>query len=340
MPAKIIYSEEQKQELIDLYVNQRISISKIVESGKFPGSEDVIRRNLHSWGINSMINPGSTISDFQKEIVEPWLNGESLNNLSKQYHTNKSTLSKKLKDLGYEVINKHNALKIDETVFDVIDTEEKAYWLGFLYADGNISSITDPTKKTQYRVTINLKESDSNHLRKFNKFIGHINDNVKFNKGGCGSDIQCHWQINNQHLWESLNRLGCVPNKSLIITFPNEEIFTSKFLIRHFLRGYFDGDGCITYNKRKYDVIPRLSVLGTKDFIENFQKITECYNSPIQELCTKNYYNLKCNVEDSRKLMHYLYDNCSIYLDRKYKRFLLLDTNPTIKEFERLDDFE
>lgn len=38
--------------------------------------------------------------------------------------------------------------------------------------------------------------------------------------------------------------------------------------------------------------------------------------------------------------MHYLYDDCSIYLDRKYKRFLLLATNPTIKEFERLDDFE
>ena len=68
----------------------------------------------------------------------------------------------------------------DEHSFDVIDTEEKAYWLGFLYADGNVSN-------TKNEVGITLQSSDIKHLYKFKTFlksskIPTLNVSEKYNR--------------------------------------------------------------------------------------------------------------------------------------------------------------
>ena len=90
-------------------------------------------------------------------------NKRSLTKLGTKYKIDRRTISKYLKDNGYEVINTQNRCRIDETVFDTIDTEEKAYWLGFLYADGNINS-------KEYKLEINLCANDWQHLKKFQDF--------------------------------------------------------------------------------------------------------------------------------------------------------------------------
>ena len=69
-----------------------------------------------------------------------------------------------LQENGIEVINYQNLTKFNENVFDSIDTEEKAYWLGFIFADGYIS-----LKGNSFELS--LKGSDSEHLDKFNKFM-------------------------------------------------------------------------------------------------------------------------------------------------------------------------
>ena len=69
-----------------------------------------------------------------------------------------------------------NKTKFNENIFDCIDTEEKAYWLGFIFADGSIRS------NGSFIFELSLKGSDINHLHKFNTFMGHIKDNVKIGK--------------------------------------------------------------------------------------------------------------------------------------------------------------
>ena len=86
----------------------------------------------------------------------------SLTKLATKYNITRWTLTKKLRELGIEIVNRQNKAKFDEHIFDNIDTEEKAYWLGFIYADGNISSITENTKR--YEFELSLKGSDINHL--------------------------------------------------------------------------------------------------------------------------------------------------------------------------------
>ncbi len=111
--------------------------------------------------------------------------------------TTRQTLAKHFRELGVEIINKQNRLKFDNTVFDCIDTEEKAYWLGFIFADGYISS--DSLKgKSRYLLEISLKASDKNHLDKFNKFMKHENANkVTIEDAKCGKVIckRCRWYV-------------------------------------------------------------------------------------------------------------------------------------------------
>ncbi|MGM9535052.1 MAG: hypothetical protein ACI3VR_07355, partial [Intestinibacter sp.] len=67
---------------------------------------------------------------------------------------------------------KWNRPKFNEHIFDVIDTEEKAYWLGFIFADGYIGSTPlEPNKKSVYNFELSLKLEDTSHLEKFKSFI-------------------------------------------------------------------------------------------------------------------------------------------------------------------------
>ena len=84
--------------------------------------------------------------------------------MAKEYNTSIPTLSKKLKERGIQIINRQNLVKFNENVFDSVDTEEKAYWLGFIFADGYISS-------RDYSFELSLSSVDTEHLVKFNKFM-------------------------------------------------------------------------------------------------------------------------------------------------------------------------
>ena len=196
-----------------------------------------------------------------------------------------------------------------------MNTEEQFYWLGFMYADGNIS-------KEGNRIEMRLSINDINHLEKFRKFLqltteirtGEING-IKF----------CHLSVRNKHLWNKLNSLGCVPNKSLILNFPKIQLFTKKEYILHFIRGYIDGDGCLSLTKDNDKIRTRISIIGTESFLTSVNKIFG-NKGYLRSKETNNYKNkafeLKFSDLPSRKLARYLYENATVYLDRKYERFL------------------
>ena len=206
--------------------------------------------------------------------------------------------------------------KVDDTVFDNIDTEEKAYWLGFIFADGYISSSPiEKGKNNNYSFELSLKLSDLEHLEKAKKFF-------KYKRNILTDSFRCRLEINSKHLWETLNNLGCTPRKSLTLEFPNINIFKDKSLIRHFIRGYWDGDGCLTYKRENY---PTISVLGTYNFLENIKNYINCstnnlYNNTNKPDCLTKV--LKINGEKAFNVTKLLYSDCSIYLQRKYEKYL------------------
>ena len=212
--------------------------------------------------------------------------------------------------------------------FNIIDTEEKAYWLGFIFADGYISFSESNIKKGQlagaYCVGIKLKISDKNHLKKFNK---SINGNYKVFEETAYPDgfrkkktKSAKILVYSQQMYDDLNQY-----------FERDKTYTAKFpdipehLMKHFIRGYFDGDGCFTFTQKTFEIgFAGASIdfhTGLKNTLEQ-NKFKPWVNSEINKYGTEMYYIRLNRSEDKRRFLDWIYGDCNIYLDRKYQKYL------------------
>ena len=145
----------------------------------------------------------------------------------------------------------------NDDYFETIDTEDKAYFLGLLFADGNVYTARN-------RIQITLANEDAYILKAFADCIGYTGkmyiDREKYSKLILPSKKMC----------ADLTRLGCTPNKSLTLQFPTE---VPDELMHHFIRGYFDGDGHISKDKRLINPYYHINITSTKEFIIVLKKI-------------------------------------------------------------------
>jgi intein-encoded DNA endonuclease-like protein len=266
--------------------------------------------------------------DWEKLAFEFQTTSISLTEMGKREKVDRRTLAKYFKELGIEIVNKQNRSKFNEHVFDQIDSEEKAYWLGFIFADGYISS--SPLRenvKSIYQFELSLGLKDKEHLEKFRNFM-------EYEKPLLIDTCRCRFTLANKHLWTTLNSYGCTPNKSLTLTFPN----IPEYLIKHFIRGYFDGDGCITRYVHKTCVSPHIELLGTKQMLE---QILIHSNTSAKYKHDKRHseetWSLEWSKQEGIDFINYLYQNCSIYLNRKYELYQFFKNGSrSVEEFTEL----
>lgn len=246
------------------------------------------------------------------ELAEKeWLNSVvSIRELAEKYGIQREVFSGWMLAKGYNIENKRAKRSFNTDYFDCIDTEEKAYWLGFLFADGAITQ-----ERKSYSIELSLKLDDADHVRKFAKAVGKEYVNTK-------STYRCRCIVGSKHMFNTLCSYGCTPRKSLTLQFPDKSIFADESLIRHFIRGYVDGDGCLSYGNKQHTKAS-ISILGTENFLTGIQEI---YGS------SKNLHNNARN-QDITKVLDYnnrqayefakwLYEDATVYLDRKYEKYL------------------
>lgn len=342
------FTNEDVNEIIRLYTIEKISMRDIAKV--YRCSDKRIKECLVSNNVKIVKGALHKLKDSTIDEAITLLNeGKSLVEVSKILKCNKEAISKGVKSKGYTIINHQNECRFDETIFDCIDTEEKAYWLGFIYADGYISSPLAKglhKGKNNYSFEIALQLSDIDHLIKFNSFVKHNKINIITDTKD-PIRPRCRWNVKNKHLWESLNKLGCTPKKSLTLTFPNEDVFARKSLIIPFIRGFFDGDGCLSYTKSGYNnkVYPKCGFTGTKDMLENIEKILNKkshfykdtgFDKTWNGITWQNWFN----SNDTIDIINKLYDNANIYLNRKYKLYQFFKNGSrSLEEFsEWLED--
>lgn len=215
------------------------------------------------------------------------------------------------------------------TYFDKIDTEYKAYILGLIYADG---SIDDKVKgKREWRLNISLQEEDGYILEKLMSDTTDRNIIIS----NPPSVIKQNWKkravasIRNTYMCKALIKLGCPPRKSQLgMTFPK----LNESLIPHFIRGFFDGDGCVTVNKRIYKgkkVVSenfklKLAFTSTdSNFLDNlisYLPITKVYKRNVLRSMIVHTYWIERKL-DIENVYNYLYKNANYYFKRKYEKF-------------------
>ena len=214
----------------------------------------------------------------------------------------------------------------NEAYFSSIDTEEKAYWLGFLYADGYIQS---KRKHSSRKVGISLKESDFEHLKKFSQAIGYNGSIHHYvSKSSYADNCEyCRLLISAPQMADDLIAKGCIEHKTDCVLFPDENIVPLN-LMRHFVRGYFDGNGCITHGQVVNGIFKdyRIKLVAPKEFLLGF---LTWIGKPEITLC-KRHKDRKTNTYDItiggtkqvKHILDLLYRDCAVSLDRKYKQYL------------------
>lgn len=299
------YPDKLKQEAISLY-KQGLSANKVaIEIGI---NEATVRNWLKSSDIT--LRDGSTYNvkhntDTINQIMKLYSDGMYTTTIEKELNLKRGVASYILRKNGIELRHRGPKSKIGhEDFFDIIDNEVKAYFLGWIMADGNIS-----INNGQYSLKFHISIEDKELIDKFKLYINSTN------KASIKQDKYCSYYISltSIHMCQSLIKLGVIPNKSGKEVFPRN---IPRSLYAHFIRGVFDGDGITCVGKS-----PRSGFVGSKDMLSN---IIEIVNTPdrklIQNKNNEDIYYFLGGKNFSRKLYEFLYKDSTIWLQRKRER--------------------
>jgi len=247
------------------------------------------------------------LADVDKiEIVRMYQEGQTCKGISEEFGVTDESIRGLLDRRG--VSRRTRKYVANEQFFDEIDSEEKAYWLGFLFADGNISNTT---------VSVSLNQKDLSHLQKFQKAVASGNE-LKYRS----EKNAWYARVHSRHMVESLRELGCVERKSKIIKVP----LIKSDCLSHFYRGHFDGDGWITYRMQsgKWKTWQCGVASQSMVFLEKLhQWVTDNTGRKFGSLYTRG--DGRCSVLDfagKRSVASFLgllYEGSTVFLDRKKK---------------------
>lgn len=252
------------------------------------------------------------------DIKQRYLNKETASSIGKVYGVSHHVIVKALKRLGIWKGRHHTKYDVNDQYFDVIDSQDKAYILGFLCADG-YNGISKGT------VTMSLQEDDYEILEKIRLLLDSTKP-LEFldysNKTDFGYQYKNQYRltIHSSHMCKTLYDYGIVPNKSNVLLFPS---VIPLNLYSHFIRGYFDGDGSLFYNGTKITI----SITGTSMLLEVMRDIIEreCnINVHIYDASNHNGITKVLIISGNKQTkvaLDYIYYDAKTYMERKYNRY-------------------
>ncbi|PRT14044.1 hypothetical protein C6353_26550 [Bacillus toyonensis] len=263
-------------------------------------------------------------AEIEKEIAKRYENGEGPTELGRIYGIDRSTVRIIAQRNGVykNMSESKRKYQLDINFFDNIDTEEKAYWLGFIAADGTIKG----EKNTVMDLVLQAKDVDMLEMLKM-----HLNYNAPIHKreGVTKNGKQFYargLRIMDKHVCERLAGYGIVKRKQSTVRIPQG---LDKEMIRHFIRGYFDGDGSIGEILSPGKITPQkvFSVTGNELMISDIRGIlvNECdlkANKLKKDNRSKHTYSLHYGGNKQiLKIYEFLYKNASVFMLRKKLKF-------------------
>ena len=263
------------------------------------------------------------INKFNPEqILELNNSGKNIKEIAEIVDIPAKRLAEMIKEFGLE-IKKGSSSKVNETFFDKIDSEEKAYLLGFFIADGCMQK--EEKKRYgeiysySYRFSINNSIDDLDTIELFQKFICP-NKSIKRmhnTKGAVNRKEQAILRWNSKHMFDTLESYNIHQRKTYDSNFILPDIIPEN-LMRHFIRGFFDGDG----HKGITDIE---FVVSSIPFLNKICSFFKDFNHRYYEIQGKTCIYYKLYITGGKKLLswtnHEFYNDAKYYLKRKYISF-------------------
>lgn len=267
------------------------------------------------------------LDKYLKTCIKFYKNGWSINKIADKYNVSQWVVRGLFERNNFPLRKPGDTLKlpIDDYFFDDINTENKAYWLGFLMTDGNVCG-------TMIGMSLCLK--DLTHIQKYKKVLRSkhkIYCEHAFDRRTGSTHHKCSLKFRSPHMVTSLQKWGVIPRKTSFETLP----ILSHDLIRHFIRGAIDGDGCISSHLPKSGKTPLYQIYLCSSSQRFIQQVSTYINwifgkvlgriSTVKSTGHKTMYYLHYGGnQQAYKISHWLYSDCKTKLTRKYKRYLKL----------------
>jgi len=294
-------------------------ISSLLAQGKNP-IEIAQELNLNKSSLyvyifrnfNISFKKEAMLKKYKKEILNMYNNGVTCKEIATFYNCQYQNVNTFIrKEIGSLMPSKGNV-----RYFSKIDTYNKAYFLGFIAADG---CLTKTSYAPNYTLSITLHSKDKIILEKLKEEIGNthklkrINTISSFN----GKPVDhIRYSITDKFLSNDLIKLGIAPNKSLNMS--NIILNVPKEYRKAFIIGYFDGDGSVTKPK---DCLSRriVNIRGTEEFLKGIvnELDLDMYKiSKYDSISTLTFGN-----KPSINKFFNCYNYCEFYLKRKFIKF-------------------
>lgn len=315
--SKTKLTSEQRESMIKEYLNgaRCLDLEK-----KYGICRSAILSTFYRRGIK-VRKDTIQMTDTTKNMIELHKGGLSCDQISKKMNIKRGNVQAALNSRGLKGNRSfyRRSRHLNDNYFECINSEKRAYYLGLLFADGHVNKYEN--KNT---IFISLKKQDSYLVEDFKKEIeadNQINERV-FPKNPTW-ETQRYFTVSSKKMKEDLIRYGCTPQKSLTAIFPKID----PEFIWHFIRGYFDGDGCImAYHRSDRRGLMKSIIICVSEYFGSALKDLLMEQFQIVSYVRKqgNIYNLTINRQDHIiKFRDLMYNNSSIWMERKRNKFYL-----------------
>ena len=348
---KVLWTDEDLYNLRDLF-NQGLSYSEIAQKlGKTVRAcqGKAVRLGLKKKECNTWKNNKRadfwTEKDIEK-LIYCSNNYTSYSEISKIMGRSIKSISCKLSELGkhlkekteIEKANYRRIYSVDDNYFENIDSQKKAYWLGWLITDGYVKTKANTCRGLvkENSISLKLQIKDRYVLEDFRKdlntdisiksiksrkafeYTNKITNKTVCVKGG----EQAEFRFTSAKMIQDLAKYGIHQNKTYDVVFP--EALDSKYY-PGFIAGVISGDGCIDIKKNRKGFILRCTISGTQDLVQKIKDILvkEIGCNPEKKISkyesSKCLYRLELNQTETIALYYWLQKNGISLMERKNK---------------------
>ncbi len=308
-----ITPEIESQILTDFLGDEKMTATKAAPKYGCSISAICLTLKRNNFKLSKLRLSKLSIQD-EKQLIGEYESGASNESLAKKYELCTASI--------LNIVKKHNGKRkleggqkvftCDESFFEKIDTHEKAQVLGFLYADGNIT--TQRNIPGAWRAEIQYRDEEI--LTQIANYIGY---NGKFQYKILNKRKYVKLAVSRKKMAEDLINAGCMINKTYKIRFP---YFLKEDLLASFLYGYWLGDGWASFSNKRHNYY--FAVIGNEEFIMECKEFIESKlgikcsldkkkNNP--KIITLRFYS-----KNSIKFWDFISQNIKLVLNRKINK--------------------
>ena len=310
------YTQQDIQKIASLY---KSGMSAMQIADTTPYSHSSVSKYIKELGLTRNKRDSSTLNECKQKIKDLYLSGMYSKDIAAYLNLSESKVAYHVHNMGIARPRGRKSQIGLEDYFDTIDKPRKAYWLGWLMGDGNVS-----VYRGQYAIKLKTQCRDSYLIT---QFLSDINaETYKVVTVDCVTpqgkpDKAKYVSLSSKHMVLTLMKYGIIPRKTGFEKIPEN---IDQCYIPHFLRGFYDAEGHVSYSKRYKHKYYDVGFTTNENMCQQIMSAVGIHTSINKKVGVSQIH---FGRKQGRTLFNFLYNDADFYLVRKHDSFLEMLNN-------------